>query len=180
MVKFLSLALLSLSLSLYAADVPKQGNSHLVLGGQVTVIQSAGTATLDGSLGQTFLVPTGPTNASLTLSLTNFRDGQQARVVVLNTSTNNTRITYPSGLVMDLPVGRTNVVELTYSTDHGSIPKPLANSFAVPFTTNSASAWPTNAPAIGASLLIMSNNVLYLLTSTPTSASWAATNRIGP
>jgi hypothetical protein len=177
-------ALLALGLStsiLVADDVPKQGNTHLVLGGKTVVIQSAGAATLDGSKGQLFLVPTGPTNSAFTITASNFKDGQTATVVLENTSTNITRATFgDTGYMVDVQIGRTNVVNLSYSADFGYVTKALTEHGLYRLTTNSPSNWPTNSPTIGGAMIVMSNNVVYLLTSTPTSASWSATNKLAP
>lgn len=56
----------------------------------------------------------------------------------------------------------------------------LETSIGIYFMTNAVAGWPAAAPYNGASFLGASNHVLYLLTSTPTSKAWAATNKIGP
>ncbi|HWX18511.1 MAG TPA: glycosyl hydrolase family 28-related protein [Candidatus Binatia bacterium] len=47
-------------------------------------------------------------------------------------------------------------------------------------TTNSMAAWPAAAVNPGGYAIVTSNNVVYLLTSTPASTAWGATNRLGP
>ena len=46
--------------------------------------------------------------------------------------------------------------------------------------TNDVAAWPTNAASPGGCLFVNSNSVVYLITSSPDSTTWAATNKLGP
>lgn len=51
-------------------------------------------------------------------------------------------------------------------------------SFAMP--TNAAIAWPTAPATRGGAFLLNSNGTIYLLTSAPNGATWAATNKLAP
>ncbi len=46
--------------------------------------------------------------------------------------------------------------------------------------TNAVANWPMAAPAPGAAMFVNSNSAVYLLTSSPNSSAWAATNHIAP
>lgn len=52
------------------------------------------------------------------------------------------------------------------------------NQLLVP--TNAVSLWPAQAPFPGAAVLVNSNSVIYLITSTPGSTAWGSTNKIAP
>ena len=53
-------------------------------------------------------------------------------------------------------------------------------SYPVQLATNALSDWPTAAATHGGCAFVMSNNVLFVLTSTLGSTAWAATNKIAP
>jgi hypothetical protein len=51
-------------------------------------------------------------------------------------------------------------------------------NFAIP--TNAAIVWPTAPATRGGAFLLNSNGTIYLLTSAPNGATWAATNKLAP
>lgn len=46
--------------------------------------------------------------------------------------------------------------------------------------TNALANWPTAPATRGGAVIVNSNSVVYLLTSTPNGTAWAATNKLGP
>lgn len=167
--------------SLYPTPRPL-GNTPLHLGGGiVTVIQTSGTGVFNGQLSSTFFVPSGPTNSSFTLVSSNVQSGQLIHLIVANTSTNNTLLTLQdTGGQTWIP---TNTTAIFYFTSDGAsfYAKHLrGTSEGLYFTTNTTAMWPTQAVTFGGSAIVQSNNVVYLLTSTPGAKAWGATNKLGP
>lgn len=158
------------------------GNTALQLGGGiVTVIQTSGTGVFNAKLSSTFFVPTGPTNSAFTLVSSNVQSGQLIHLIVANTSTNNTLLTMQdTGGQTWIP---TNTTAIFYLTSDGSsfYSKHLRGaSEGVYSVTNTTAQWPTQAITFGGSVIVQSNHVVYLLTSTPGSKAWGATNKLGP
>lgn len=56
----------------------------------------------------------------------------------------------------------------------------IAGLLAVQFATNAVANWPTAAATRGGCAFVNSNATVYLLTSTPNSTAWAATNKLAP
>jgi len=166
------------------------GNTSLHLGGAlITAIPTGGppsTVWLDGAKGSVFLIPTGPTNAAFTLITTNIQSGQQGLVIVNNTSTNNTKVTFNDltvgGTAVDHWVSTNNTLVLELTTDGATFygRRIHGRGEGVYLATNTVAQWPTNAESFGGSWLGMSNHVVYLLTTTPGSKAWGATNKIAP
>lgn len=182
-----ALGVLSLATAVFAQDslypaLRPLGNTPLHLGGGiVTVIQTSGTGVFNAQLSSTFYVPTGPTNAAFTLVSSNLQSGQIVHLIVANTSTNKTFLTLQdTGGEYWIPTNITSIFEIT--TDGSSFyGKHLRGSTeGLYFTTNTVAQWPTNSPTYGGSAIVQSNNVVYLLTTTPASKSWGATNKLGP
>lgn len=167
--------------SLYPTPRPLGGTPLQLGGGISTVIQTSGTGVFNAKLSSTFYCPTGPTNAAFTLVSSNAQSGQDIHLIVANTSTNDTLLTLQD-TGGQYWIG-TNQTFLFYFTTDGSAfyAKHMrgANE-GVYFSTNTTAQWPTQAVGFGGAFIGQSNHVVYLLTSTPTSKAWAATNKLGP
>jgi hypothetical protein len=59
-----------------------------------------------------------------------------------------------------------------------TVRKFAAPASGIAFPTNAVASWPTNAATPGGCLLVMSNHVLYVLSSSPGSRTWAHTNAV--
>lgn len=182
-----ALACFSLAFAALADEIstPRLGNTHLSLGGGQALLDlsNPNAVSINGLRSSTFLANIN-TNA-ITNVFTRFVEGQRAFITLANPGTNqNAQVTFSdTGAIYYVPTNNplpviveASYIDGTYRTR--SISEPTFRQLFL--GTNQVANWPTNSPAINQPLLVTSNNVVFILTTTLSSRAWAATNKLAP